>query len=198
MALRLQWAERQWAEAERQNASLEAQIEALQLEAANRDLCSYLDAAAAHFTLQEARAQAGAIGATWTGTPLANDQPVPKWAKRSRLWRPRFRPSSSRSASTAMALEALCTATRNEQENQVSELKRQVASLTRDLEASRQMRHHLVSMNLRQMERIDELTVLRRQNGEEDEEEEDDEPAQEEDAEDNGMSFVAPNDYGER
>ena len=180
MALRLQWAERQWAEAERQNASLEAQNEALRLEAANRDLCSYLDAAAAHFTLQEARALAGAIGATWTGTPLANDQPVPEWAERSRLWRPRFRPSSSRSASTAMALEALCTATRNEQENQVSELKRQVASLTRDLEASRQM-------NLQQMERIDELTVLRRENGEEDEEEEDDEPAQEEDAEDNGM-----------
>ena len=47
------------------------------------------------------------------------------------------------------------------------------------------------------MERIDELTVLRRENGEEDEEE-DDEPAQEEDAGDDGMSFVAPNDYGGR
>ena len=178
MALRLQWAERQWAEAERQNASLEAQIEALQLEAANRDLCSYLDAAAAHFTLQEARAQAGAIGATWTGTPLANGQPVPEWAERSRLWRPRFRPSSSRSASTAMALEALCTATRNEQEDQVSELKRQVASLTRDLEASRQRNlNYALELTELQMERIDELTVLRRENGEEDEEEEDDEPA---------------------
>ena len=166
MALRLQWAERQWAEAERQNASLEAQIEALQLEAANRDLAAQgqrdTEFAAAHFTLQEARAQPGAIGATWTGTPLANGQ-IPEWAAHSTRWQPCFRPSSSRSASTAMALEALCTATLHAQGAQVSELKRQVTSLTRDLEASRQ----------RNSRQALELTALRRDNDEEDEEEDD-------------------------
>ena len=95
-------------------------------------------------TLQEAMTQPGAIGATWTGTPFANGR-VPEWAAHSTGWQPRFPPAP---ASTAMALEALCTATLHAQGAQVSELKRQVISLKRELAAARQKFEEVVEKTL--------------------------------------------------